>query len=110
MATEGLANKGKPINEVGSRQKRRQMATFRDKSECALWFAETYGLLPKSLIVQEKETGLSHEVQFSPENNSQKQTTTPPERERSDHKKTSNYTTQDFLRRKRKKLRNWCIF
>lgn len=29
MATEGLANKGKPINEVGSRQKRRQMATFR---------------------------------------------------------------------------------
>ena len=39
---------------------------FRDKSECALWFAETYGLLPKSLIVQEKETGLSHEVQLSP--------------------------------------------
>ena len=39
---------------------------FRDKSECALWFAETYGLLPKSLIVEEKETGLSHEVQFSP--------------------------------------------
>lgn len=29
MATEGLANKGKPINEVGSRQKRRQMANFK---------------------------------------------------------------------------------
>ena len=29
MATEGLANKGKPINEFESRQKRRQMATFR---------------------------------------------------------------------------------
>ena len=29
VATEGLANKGKPINEVGSRQKRRQIATFR---------------------------------------------------------------------------------
>ena len=29
MATEGLANKGKPINEVGNRQKRRQMSTFR---------------------------------------------------------------------------------
>ena len=29
MATEGLANKGKPIHEVGSRQKRRQMASFR---------------------------------------------------------------------------------
>ena len=29
MATEGLANKDKPINEVGSRQKRRQLATFR---------------------------------------------------------------------------------
>jgi len=39
---------------------------FRDKLECALWFAETYGLLPESLIVEEKETGLSHEVQFSP--------------------------------------------
>ena len=28
-ATEGLANVRKPINKVGSRQQRRQMATFR---------------------------------------------------------------------------------
>lgn len=42
------------------------LSYFRDKSECVLWFAETYGHVPKFLIMEEKQTGLSHEVWFSP--------------------------------------------
>jgi len=34
---------------------------FRKKAQDALWFAETYGLLPESLMLRDK-TGLLHEI------------------------------------------------
>ncbi|KAJ7361949.1 hypothetical protein OS493_014596 [Desmophyllum pertusum] len=61
-ATQGLKNPGKLITEVGERQRYRQLKTLREKTAATLWFAETYGLVPLSLQLQEKDTKEVHEV------------------------------------------------
>ena len=45
--TPNYCNKGKTIEEVTPRQARRKMNTFTDYSKQALWFAESFGLVPE---------------------------------------------------------------
>ena len=50
-------NHGKLINEVSPRQARRKFAQLKTTAEKALWFAETFGLLPTSLNLKKMSTG-----------------------------------------------------
>ena len=45
-------NSGKVVEHVGVRQQRRKLAHFRDSAETALWFAESFGLIPEALTVR----------------------------------------------------------
>ena len=45
-------NSGKVVEHVGVRHQRRKLAHFRDSTETALWFAESFGLIPEALTVR----------------------------------------------------------
>ena len=48
---------GKPIEEVGQRQARRQILTFTTFTKKALWFAESFGLIPEALHLRKVGSG-----------------------------------------------------
>ncbi|CAH3163198.1 unnamed protein product, partial [Pocillopora meandrina] len=56
-----LAQNGKHFTEVGKKQQNRQLTEIRRKAKHALWFGETYGLMPESLRLRDK-TGQSHDI------------------------------------------------
>ena len=45
-------NLGKVVEHVGVRQQLRKLAHFHDSAETALWFAESFGLIPEALTVR----------------------------------------------------------
>ena len=44
-------NFGQVVEHVGLRQQRRKLSHFRNASEAALWFAESFGLITEGIIV-----------------------------------------------------------
>ena len=50
-------NTGKPIEEVGQRQARRKILTFTTFTKKALWFAESFGLIPETLHLRKAVSG-----------------------------------------------------
>ena len=50
-------NTGKPIEEVGQRQARRKILTFTTFTKKALWFAESFGLIPETLQLRKAVSG-----------------------------------------------------
>lgn len=50
-------NAGKPIEEVGRRQARRKILTFTTYTKKALWFAESFGLIPETLHLRKAVSG-----------------------------------------------------
>ena len=49
---QGLANVGRPIDQVGKCYQRCKLKQFRCNAEKALWFAEDFGLSIISVVVQ----------------------------------------------------------
>ena len=47
-----LVNCGKKMIEVGKKQQKRKLAHFKSAAEGALWFAESFGLIPECLDVR----------------------------------------------------------
>ena len=45
-------NFGQTVELVGIRQQRRKLSHFRDSVDAALWFAESFGLIPESVTVR----------------------------------------------------------
>ena len=45
-------NFGQVVEHVGVRQQRRKLSHFRDATDAALWFAESFGLIPESITVR----------------------------------------------------------
>jgi predicted Zn-dependent peptidase len=43
----GTANSGKEFSEIIENNKSRKIKEFKSKAETALWFAESYGLVPQ---------------------------------------------------------------
>ena len=59
-------NKGKKITEVSPRQARRKVSQLRKTAEKALWFANTFGLIPRSLLLEKDMTGSPVKLDFNP--------------------------------------------
>ncbi|KAJ7351778.1 hypothetical protein OS493_035503 [Desmophyllum pertusum] len=62
--TQNYKHKGKHFNDVSSRQQRRHLLQIQKKTNDALWFAETYGLMPKSLVLRD-DSGQLHTVEIN---------------------------------------------
>ena len=52
MERDDMVHCGKNYEDMSKRQQRRKLADFRSAAEGALWFAESFGLIPESLQVQ----------------------------------------------------------
>ncbi len=50
-------NRGKDYEKVGKQQQRRKLVNLKQHVSGALWFADTYGLMPTSLTLKTKEGG-----------------------------------------------------
>ena len=49
MERDEMINCGKKMVEVGKKQQKRKLAHFKSAAEGALWFAESFGLIPECL-------------------------------------------------------------
>ena len=52
-------NTGKKIDELSPRHARRKLAIFKNLSMQALWFGESFGLVPESLQVWKQKSGVT---------------------------------------------------
>ena len=68
-----LVNKGSPYEDVGAKQKKRKLAQFKKAVDAALWFSESFGLVPTHLTacVSTSDEAISIPLGDSP--------TTPPD-------------------------------
>ena len=66
MAIERAAvmNKGKTVEESSERHRRRKLSHFRSVTEAALWFAESFGLVPDQLNTHTATSGERINIQF----------------------------------------------
>ena len=77
---EAVVNKGKTVEKVSERQRRRKLSHFRSVSEAGLWFAETFGLVLDRLTTHTIESGETVFINFS--TTSESQVPHPPETSR----------------------------
>lgn len=47
-----MVNTGRKYQEVGAKQKKQKLAHFQKAADAALWFGESFGLVPAQLTVQ----------------------------------------------------------
>jgi serine protease inhibitor len=59
----GTANSEKEFSEITENNKSRKIKEFKSKAETALWFVESYGLVPQYL---ENTDGQTVKVDFNP--------------------------------------------
>ena len=59
MERDEIVNTGAAYECVGTRQQKRKLAKFKSAADAALWFSESFGLVPKQLTVC---TSISNEV------------------------------------------------
>lgn len=66
MALERAAmmNHGKTVEELSERHRRRKLSHFRNVAEAALWFAESFGLVPDKLTTHIATSGEQISVHF----------------------------------------------
>ena len=60
-----IVNSGKRYEEVSKRQQHRKLSHFRNTAEAALWFAETFGLIPDQLTTHTTHSGEQVVVNFA---------------------------------------------
>ena len=76
-------NRGKTIEEVSPRQARRKLANFKSLAAKALWFSESFGLVPDCITLHKAGSGSPLKIPLSakpPEN--QQVSSTPLDNER----------------------------
>jgi hypothetical protein len=61
----GTANCGKEFAEITEKNKSRKIKEFKSKAETALWFVESYGLVPQYLKLESTD-GQTVRVDFNP--------------------------------------------
>ena len=61
----GTANSGKEFSEITENNKSRKIKEFKSKAEIALWFVESYGLVPQYLKLESTD-GQTVKVDFNP--------------------------------------------
>jgi hypothetical protein len=61
----GTANSGKEFSEITENNKWRKIKEFKSKAETALWFVESYGLVPQYLKLESTD-GQTVKVDFNP--------------------------------------------
>lgn len=49
---DDVVNSGKAYDDVGSKQKKRKLAQFQRAADAALWFGESFGLVPTQLTLR----------------------------------------------------------
>ena len=71
MERDEMVNNGKKITEVGRKQQKRKIAHFKTAAEGALWFAESFGLIPECLDVRLSGSEERVKISFTEEQLSQ---------------------------------------
>jgi hypothetical protein len=61
----GTANSGKEFSEISENNKSRKIKEFKSKAETALWFVDSYGLVPQYLQLESTD-GQTVKVDFNP--------------------------------------------
>jgi hypothetical protein len=61
----GTANSGKEFSEITENNKSRKIKEYKSKAETALWFVESYGLVPHYLKLKSTD-GQTVKVDFNP--------------------------------------------
>ena len=61
----GTANSGKQFSEITESNKSRKIKEFKSKAKTALWFAESYGLVPQYLKLESTD-GQTVQYDFNP--------------------------------------------
>ena len=67
-ATVARRNDTKTVEEVSPRQARRKMSQFTSYVHQALWFSESFGLIPEYVHLRKTKSGSPVKVPFSPSN------------------------------------------
>ena len=70
MDRAAVMNHGKTVEESSERHRRRKLSHFHSVTEAALWFAESFGLIPDQLSTHTATSGERITIQFG-EGNSQ---------------------------------------
>ena len=52
LERDDVVNAGKAYDDVGPKQKKRKLAQFQRAADAALWFGESFGLVPTQLMLQ----------------------------------------------------------
>ena len=73
---------GKKVEEMSKRHQRRKLSQFGSAAECALWFAQSFGLILESVSVRTSGSGEVINVPLS--NSEQQQTSSSPEERKVD--------------------------
>lgn len=71
MERDELVNCGKKRIEVSKKQQKRKLAHFKSAAEGALWFAESFGLIPECLDVRVSGSEDGVKISFTEEQASQ---------------------------------------
>ena len=61
----GTANSGKEFSEITEKNKSRKIKEFKSKAKTALWFVESFGLVPQYLKLESTD-GQTVRVDFNP--------------------------------------------
>ena len=77
----GTANSEKEFSEITENNKSRKIKEFKSKAETALWFVESYGLVPQYLKLESTD-GQTVKVDFNPSSKSSYQDLTEEERQK----------------------------
>ena len=77
----GTANSEKEFSEITENNKSRKIKEFKSKAETALWFVESYGLVPQYLKLESTD-GQIVKVDFNPSSKSSYQDLTEEERQK----------------------------
>ena len=59
LERRNMVNTGRSYDDLSSRQKRRKLAQFQRAADAALWFGESFGLIPAHLTVRSSVTKLT---------------------------------------------------
>ncbi|KAL9977532.1 hypothetical protein ACROYT_G014945 [Oculina patagonica] len=76
---KNLEHTGKDLAVVGKKQQQRHLTQIKNKAQDALWFGKTYGLIPQSLMVEDRN-GMVNEINLTQTDDAEKENTPVSER------------------------------
>lgn len=67
-----FTNRGRTIEEVSPRQRRRKLKEIKTFTNCSLWFAESFGLIPEFVQMRKQNSGSPVKITLNKHNSNDK--------------------------------------